>query len=90
MCQTSFPWSHNLTLIPLIQILGGGLKDLKKLKSQKKKRTNNKQNYKENFFVKTNNTVKATLWWTICPFKKYDLLFIAFFCHNTTGKFVGG
>ena len=34
-------------------------------------------------------TIKATLWRTICPFTKCELLLIVFFSYNTTGQFHG-
>ena len=49
----------------------------------------NKQNHKETFLLKPIITVKATLWQTIFPFKKYGLLLIVFFSYNTMGQFHG-
>jgi len=75
-------------MIPLVQILGGGPPRSEKLKCQKKigKHTITKTQF---FLLEKIITVKATLWQTIRPFKKCDLLFIAFFGHNATGKFHG-
>ena len=90
--KLSFPWSCNLALIPLIQILGGGPQDLKNWNGywgeapmiwkiemlEENRRTYIKQSHKETFLLKQRIIVKATLWWTFCPFTKCDLLLSLF------------
>ena len=87
--KPSFPWRHNLNLIPLIRILGGGPKDLKswnrsdkicKIRMPEKKREHKEnKTTKKLVLLKQRIIVEATLWRTICPFTKWGLLFIAFF-----------
>ena len=89
----------------MIRILGGGPQNLKnwngscggrpprykRLKFQNKRGENTIKKITKNFLLllKQRIIVRATLWWTICPFTKCDLLLIAFFCYNIMGKFHG-
>ena len=68
---------------------GGGPQDLKSwnrsdkickiIMPEKKREHKENKTTKKLVLLKQRITVEATLWWTICPFTNWGLLFIAFF-----------
>jgi len=63
--------------------------DLKNCNARKKMREHTITKPQRNLFLKQIITVRTTLWWTICPFTKCDLLLIVIFGYNTMGKIHG-